>query len=126
MRERGDKGGGMMFGLLLILFGAALLLGRFDILDLDSVWQHWPWLFILWGLFRIVQLASPRRVGGGVTTLGFGLWFLVNETRWNGLHWSNSWPLVFVVIGAGMVTRGVLERTWRPASGAEEVRDGRC
>lgn len=130
MRERkGHREGGAIFGLLLVFFGSALLLQRLDVIDLYGLrdyWSYWPFLFVAWGLYRIISAESPRRVGGGVTTLLFGLWFLVSTWNWNGLDWSNSWPLVFVAIGAGMVTRGILERAWHPASGAEEVRHDGC
>ena len=127
MGERGmPRGGSLIAGIVMVLIGASLLLNQFDLIDLGSVWDYWPWMFVAWGLFRIVQAESPRRVGGGVTTLLFGVWFLVSETRWNGLSWHNSWPLVFVAIGAGMVTRGVLERIWASGSSAKEVRDERC
>jgi len=130
MRERrGHRGGGAFFGLVLVLFGSALLLERLDVIDLYGLrgyWRYWPFLFMAWGLYRIISAESPRRVGGGVSTMLFGLWFLVSTWHWNGLDWSNSWPLVFVAIGAGMVTRGILERAWHPVSGAEEVHHDGC
>jgi len=123
------RGGGAAFGIVLIVLGTLLLLERLDLIDpfiMRSVWDYWPLLFVAWGLFRIVQAESPRRVGGGVTTLGFGLWFMVSEFHWMGLTWRDSWPLVFVAIGSGIIVRTLLERTWKPSSGAEEVHDEHC
>lgn len=126
---RRNRSGGAFFGAILILIGATMLLERLDVIEprlVYAFWEYWPLLFMGWGLFRILQAESPRRVGGGVTTLLFGVWFLICETRWQGLTWGTSWPMVLVAIGSGMIVRALLERTWRPSSGAEEVHDERC
>ena len=127
-RHERRRGGGIVFGLLLVVIGSGLLLERFDMLNLplSDYWEYWPVLVIVWGLYRIASLESPRRVGGGLTTLLFGLWFLASTMRWGGMRWWNSWPLALVAIGSGMVLRALLERVWMPPSEPKEVRHDRC
>jgi hypothetical protein len=41
---------------------------------------------------------------------------LASLFEWYGLHWTNSWPLVLVAYGAGMVTTAILRPLFAPAA----------
>lgn len=104
---------GLGFGLLLMALGVVLLLDRLHYLDYDlSLARLWPWFVIGWGVVRIVGWQSPRRVGGGVTTLLMGTWFLIAVNEWQGLGWTESWPLALVAVGTGIIVRAGLQKAW--------------
>lgn len=116
--SRGDLG----LGLLLIILGAVLLADRVDYLEF-SIGGLWPWFVIGWGIVRMLSWESPRRVGGGVTGVLFGIWFLIAVNEWNGIGWSESWPLALVAVGGGILTRVALQRAWPAGSGSDDSRE---
>jgi len=129
-RNRNENGReGLGFGLLLISLGVLFLLGQFGVIELREFWKWWPLWTIGWGLVQIWGLQSSQRVGGGITLVLCGVWFLIAQMEWYGLTWSNSWPLAFVAIGTGMVLRVAigpwfLAREARAAQAAKEASEG--
>jgi len=93
----------MIWGLFLIALGGAFLLERFDLLSLPSWGKLWPVILIVIG---IGQLAEGR-FGSSVQHVLTGFWFLACGFDWYGLTYRNSWPLLLVAIGAGMVIRAI-------------------
>jgi len=84
------------------------LVARLGIYPMGDFWEWWPFLPIGLGLVRIVTWGSAEEVGSGVTLALLGGWFWVATREWNGMSWSDSWPLGLVAVGAGMVVRAVL------------------
>ncbi len=118
MRTRKRSGReGVGFGILLMSLGVLFLLDRFGVVELREFWRWWPLWTIAWGLVKIAAWESAERVGGGVTFVLLGLWFLCATMEWYGLGWHNSWPLAFVAIGGGMVFRGLIAPTFYPREG---------
>ena len=98
-RRRRDLGG-MIFGLLIMLFGAALFLDRTGVIDgLDYV-NVWPVIVIAIGLARLSQRRADGRREGGWWVL-FGVWILLSQLGVLRLH--ESWPLLLVALGIRMV-----------------------
>ena len=55
---------GVFSGLLLILFGALLLLHNYGHLSLRSVFGHWwPLIFIFWGATKLYERTLAQRQG---------------------------------------------------------------
>jgi hypothetical protein len=102
----------LIWGLFLIALGSAFLLDRMGVLDLPPLGQMWPLIFIV---ISASQLASGRP-GGAVMFLLVGLWFMACEFGWYGLTYHNSWPLLMVAWGIGIVIRAFTgeARRWRP------------
>ncbi|HEY5611816.1 MAG TPA: DUF5668 domain-containing protein [Thermoanaerobaculia bacterium] len=94
----------MVWGLSLITLGVIFFLREFDGLDLiEYVWRFWPLILIAVGLAKIIQPEAKDGRGGGFTLLGIGVWMLIGSLRMFGLDYGNSWPVVLVFIGIGMV-----------------------
>ena len=109
-RHRTDRSyfTGIAWGITLAGLGVVFLLAQLDVLDIGRWWRWWPLLNAAWGFSRIVAWTSADDVGSGVAWLLVTGWLLVSSFGWFGLDWSNSWPLVLVAIGAGMVTTSLL------------------
>ena len=97
-------------GLTLVAIGVVFLMAQFGFLPHEFWRSGWPYLVIGLGTLQLVAARSPRRVGSGVMTVLLGFWFLVAQREMYGLNWMNSWPLAFVAIGMGMVTRAIAAR----------------
>lgn len=106
-RRRGRDG--LAIGVTLVVLGMVFLLARLGIYRLGEFWEWWPLVPIVFGLVRVVTWQTAEEVGSGVTVMLLGGWFLIATREWNGMGWSESWPLALVAVGAGMVVRAVLE-----------------
>lgn len=97
----------IMVGLLFISAGLLFGLNRLGAFGLGEIQDWWPALVILFGISRMVVPTDRDSVGSGVSWTLVGVWLLMVEQGWYGLTWRNSWPLVFVATGAGMVAKGI-------------------
>src|SRR5215510_2584175 len=62
--QRRPRTSGVFSGLLLILFGALLLLHNYGHLSLRSVFGHWwPLIFIFWGATKLYERTLAHRQG---------------------------------------------------------------
>jgi hypothetical protein len=121
VRKRHRYREGMLWGLVFIGLGVAFLVDQLDYFDLWRMWEWWPLIGVVWGVSRIIAWTSADDVGSAVTWTLIALWVMTNTFEWFGLEWSNSWPLVLVAIGTGMVTTAAL----RPAFGRTTMASGK-
>src|SRR3954469_18323625 len=93
-----DDLGKAVFGGVIALAGALLLLDRTGILTWTAGWSVWPLLLIGYGVSRLVQsrYEAPR----GVFPIALGLWFFGGQARWFSLR--ETWPLLLVALGLGI------------------------
>jgi hypothetical protein len=113
----------VVFGLVVMLIGATLLIERLDWLwGFDFDLHLWPLILIVLGLARLTDPkvdadGLPRVNRSGVWLMFVGFWGLLNEYRWFGLYYDRSWPLL--VMGAGAM---VVWRAMDPVTCARPVR----
>ena len=100
-RAHGAKS--MVWGIALIVLGSLFLLERTGMIDVPSLGSLWPAVF---GVIAIARVAEGQ-YGSAVTFLLLGAWFFACEFGWYGLDYSNSWPLVMIAVGAGIVVRAL-------------------
>ncbi|MBI5709396.1 MAG: hypothetical protein HZC42_03705 [Candidatus Eisenbacteria bacterium] len=93
----------MVWGLFLIGIGVLFMLERFDVVDIPRVGQLWPLVFYVIGMLHFVD----QRPGSGVMFVLMGTWFFICEFEWRGLTYGNSWGLLLVAVGAGMVVKAL-------------------
>lgn len=122
--ESGDRWGGVIWGLILVVLGGVLLADRFLNIPREFWWSGW-WTFLVMGLglVRLVTARDAKRLSEGVGCILFGVWMWISMTGWQGLHWGRSWPLILIAIGAQELTRGIAAQ-WLPDPGRKEVRRG--
>jgi hypothetical protein len=108
--NRRRKSGGIVFGLMLILLGAVLILRNVGLVPPTSggLWwlTLWALLFISLGLVKLFT-AGPHNRREGVGQLFVGSWLLLNQFQ--VLNYRDSWPILLIGIGIG-ITWSALER----------------
>ena len=104
-------GGTLAGGLILIALGALFLLERFTDLDFgDVVHSYWPMILVLIG---VPKLFRPRTVWSGLWLIAIGVWLQIAHLRLFGVTFRNSWPLLLIALGAGMILRALVEAGMR-------------
>ena len=93
----------LVWGIFLIVLGGAFLFDRLHLVDLPSLGSLWPAVFLVIAVSHIAE----GRLGSALTFLLLGAWFFACEFGWYGLDYGNSWPLVLIAVGAGIVVRAI-------------------
>jgi hypothetical protein len=102
----------VVFGLVVMLVGASMLMDRLDWWGVRLNVPLWPWVLVLIGFARLSDcgrdaVGRPRLNPTGVWLIFIGAWGLVNEYRLFGLHYHNTWPLLLVGAGTMVVWRAM-------------------
>ncbi|MGD8305873.1 MAG: LiaF-related protein [Ignavibacteria bacterium] len=88
-----------IFGGILIILGALLLLGSMDFFDfsISRIIFSWPFIFAVIGL--IILLNTNKKLFGGILT-GVGVFFLI-ERIFPNVHYSSGiiFPVILIAIG---------------------------
>lgn len=100
----------VIWGLALIAFGLAYLLQRDDDTAVARLWLYWPWVLVAFGVNNMLPPTDGRRFVDGLSQVLFGAWFWITVEGWWGLTFSNSWPLLIIVAGLGMVLQPLANR----------------
>ncbi len=95
----------LLIGFLLVLIGCYLLLNNFDLVPfrLPPYFFSWQMILIILGL---IIMGTRENKGGGVTLVLIGVIFLIPEVfdvSFNEI--LQFWPLIFVIIGLGILLR---------------------
>ena len=94
-------------GMILIVLGTLFLLERLRLAEFgDAFRYYWPMIFVLIG---IPKLFSRRTVWSGLWFIALGAWLQIARLKLFGLTFGNSWPLLVIAIGAGIIIRAFTE-----------------
>jgi hypothetical protein len=107
MKTRIQPGSQLIFGTVLILAGAALLLDNWNILDIGPLWRYWPLLVIGFGGMKFYNAASRDEEGSALWTVLIGAWLLVSFLHLWGLGFGDTWPAVFIAFGASILWKSL-------------------
>jgi Domain of unknown function (DUF5668) len=114
--DRGRAKKRLIWGVFLIVLGSAFLLDHLHIVELPSLGSLWPAVFLVITVSHITE----GQLGAALTSLLLGFWFFACEFGWYGFRYGNSWPLILIAIGAGIVVRALRgERRHRMWGGRE-------
>ena len=105
---RRDARGSVTIGLFMIAAGMVLLLDHLGVVQIGSFSLWWPVLVAAVGLGKILSPLPERDTAEGVMLMLLAAWFLSAVHHWLGLTWRNSWPLIFVALGAKTVLRALM------------------
>lgn len=122
---KGGKGEGLRqatTGLLLMAAGVVLLLDQQEVIEIGSVWRWWPLAPVAMGIWKITAPRETRDLAGGAELIIFGAWLMACTRHWLGLSFANSWPLIFVGIGVGLIIKSMTQS--RPAAEAGVKENG--
>lgn len=98
----------LIWGAILVTVGTVLTLGNFDLVDLRQIWRFWPLILIAVG---IGKLFDPKELSSGFTSIGFGCWFLIGNFRLFGLTYRESWPIILIFAGVGIVITALSQKS---------------
>ena len=93
----------VIWGVFLIALGGLFLFERFGMCGLAGMGGWWPLILVVIGIIHLIE----RRAGSALTMILLGAWFLAVTSGWMGFTWHNSWPLVLVAVGAGIVVKAL-------------------
>lgn len=107
MKARQRFGSQLIFGSVLILAGAAMLLDNWDIMDIGPIWRYWPLLLIGFAAVKFFYAGSREEEGSAIWTLIIGLWLLVSVLRLWDLGFRETWPAVFIAFGVSILWKNL-------------------
>ena len=122
VRMTSDQGQGNrfsqgVFGVFLVLVGAALMLERVGVADLGAYWRYWPLILVIIGVGHWLAPGPNDSPHDGFWFVFVGLLVLAHNLSLFRL--GQSWPLFLVVAGAEVAWRAL--RRSEPVD-REEVR----
>lgn len=98
-------------GVVLIVVGAMMLADRFTPMDMgDVIRQYWPTFIIA---VALPKLATGSTFWGGLWLIAVGSWLQAVNLHLYGMTYSNSWPLLLIALGGGMIVRALVEAVSR-------------
>lgn len=103
----------MVAGGLLIIAGFVMLLQRFDIIYVGSIWHFWPFIFVAVGVSRIANGFNARDFGEGVWWIFLGLWLYVSIQHIYGLSFRETWPAMLIAWGASMIWKSYFSKSYK-------------
>ncbi len=102
-RIDGDQ---IFWGLLLIVAGTFLLLGRLGIADFSwTIRKFWPLVVVIIGISKLFHRSS---IWGGLWMITLGAWLQAVTLHFHGFTYESSWPLLLVILGAGIIVRTIV------------------
>lgn len=100
----------LMWGLLLIGFGAAVYLDREGIFEFENMWHYWPLGLTVIGINKMIGYPTARDFCSGLWLACLGAWLFANFEHLWGMTFQNSWPLLIIAGGVTMVLQPMLAR----------------
>jgi predicted membrane protein len=97
-------------GAILLGLGVLFLLDNLGVVDAGDVMRFWPLILLALGLTRLIAPGRPEeRVGGIVLTVIGGV-FLLRALHVPWIRLRTIWPLVLVLLGAGLIWQALRGR----------------
>lgn len=94
-------------GIVMITIGVLFLLSRLNIAEVSEVVRrYWPMFVVAVG---VPKLFSRDTVWGGLWLIAIGVWLQMCRLEILGLTYASAWPLLLIILGAGMVMRAFVE-----------------
>ncbi|HXH37126.1 MAG TPA: DUF5668 domain-containing protein [Thermoanaerobaculia bacterium] len=95
----------IFWGLFLVAAGTFLLLSRLGIADFSwTLRNFWPLFVVIIGVSKLVH---RRSAWSGLWMIAIGAWLQAVTLHYRGFTYESSWPLLLVVLGAGIILRTI-------------------
>lgn len=107
-------------GMAFIVLGVVFLLMKLDLLQLE--WHWYVFLAIVlvtMGAVELVQFNRPHKIFEGLAKIALGAWFYIAFSGLWGVTPANSWPVVLIITGTGLVFKSLF-KTKSPRRSGEE------
>ena len=106
-KRRDHFDGKLLFGLIVITAGLALLLRNWGFLPDFKLWDFWPVILIFIGIGHLNRPKDDRSVIGGLIFLGLGIFFLANNLHFIYFKFRDIWPIILILIGIYILKKTV-------------------
>lgn len=94
------------FGLCLIVIGVVALAEQRGYHLIDWLRVNWPLAITAFGVLRLLTARSADQLGSGIFIIALSGWFYACETRYLGMTYVNSWPVLLVGLGVWKLLQG--------------------
>jgi hypothetical protein len=102
-RIDGDK---VFWGSLVFAAGVILLLNSLGILDPSwTLGRFWPLFIVTVGISKLLH---RRSIWSGLWLIVLGAWLQAVTLHVRGFTYESSWPLLLVILGAGIILRTIV------------------
>jgi hypothetical protein len=122
MNSNGNRridGDQIFWGLLLVAGGTFLLLSRLGIADFAwALRKFWPVIVMIIG---VSKLFHRRSIWGGLWMITLGAWLQAVTLHFHDFTYESSWPLLLVILGAGIIVRTIVGQ---PERGEADEKEG--
>ncbi len=108
----------IMWGLILIVAGAAIFADRYGIFEIDELWHYWPLLLIPVGINKLIPPTKAEHVTSGLWMIFMGTWMFAIFENLYGLTFRNSWPFVLIAWGLSLVFGQIFNTRKEPGNEA--------
>ncbi len=98
----------LITGGILILVGMLFLFDEFDWMQIGNILQFWPFLFVIFGIVKIVTAQHPNDWIKGSWEIFIGLWLYVSLQHIFGLSFAVTWPFILIFWGLTIVAKELL------------------
>jgi hypothetical protein len=96
-----------LFGAVLLGIGILLLLHNTDVVHLGSIWTYWPFILVAFGVNKLIAPQHHKEIREGAWLVFLGLWLYVSFQHVFGLSFAETWPLVIVAWGVGVIWKSL-------------------
>lgn len=119
MKRTTISAGRILWGAILALLGALMIVDGITFWDLLALIEYWPLLLIAAGLTKLTDVETRR---SGIWLVAIGSWLQIMSLGLFGLGWSTAWPLLLVCAGLATLIEGFLTTSLDPG---KELNHGR-
>jgi membrane-bound ClpP family serine protease len=97
-------------GVVFIVLGVVLLFMKLDVIQLEWHWYVFAAIaFVTMGTVEFVQFKRPHKIFEGLSKIALGAWFYIAFSGLWGVTPANSWPLILIITGAGLVFKSLFK-----------------
>ncbi|HPW56685.1 MAG: hypothetical protein KA072_09315 [Thermoanaerobaculaceae bacterium] len=97
----------LILGLAFCALGVLFTLDHMEVIDAGSLIAYWPLFLVAIGLSRVLQAPGGRGRGFGLLLVVVGSWWLLYNLDLVDFNIWRLWPVLLVLVGAGMVWRAL-------------------
>jgi hypothetical protein len=95
----------LLWGLLLICIGGALLADQLGYVNVYDLWHYFPLILVLVGVIRMIGFPTAKEFVGGLWSVVIGLWLFANFEHMYGMYFDNSWPFLIIAWGVILILK---------------------